>query len=239
MSEPSGELVPTDMEGPTSRSGRMLDSAITKAVSVQQPAVDAYIARVRRSRPDATPTEMVNALSKYYLATVSTTGGAAGAAAFAPNGVSVGAALLDFAAFTEASTLYALAIAEVHGVPVHDLERRRTLVMGILLGNAGNKFIEKAAPRTAAHWGKALATGIPATTISRINKVLGHNFVTRYGTRQGIVVIGKQAPLGIGAVLGASGNAFFGYGVVKSARRAFGPPPASWPVSAAEDGRAP
>lgn len=228
MPEPIGEVVTIEPEAPSSRTGRILESAITKAVSVQQPAVDAYLNRVRRNRPDATPDEMVKALSKYYLATVSTTGGAAGAAAFAPNGVSVGAALLDFAAFTEASTLYVLAVAEVHGVPVHDLERRRTLVMGILLGNAGNKFIEKAAPRTAAHWGKALATGIPASTIRQVNKVLGHNFVTRYGTRQGVVVIGKQAPLGIGAVLGAGGNAFFGYGVVKSARRAFGPPPTDW-----------
>ncbi|KRF29494.1 hypothetical protein ASG91_00195 [Phycicoccus sp. Soil802] len=207
----------------------MLETAITKAVSVQQPAVDAYIARVRRSRPDASPRDLISALDKYYLATVTTTGGAAGATAFFPAGVSVPAALLDLVAFTEASALYALALAEVYGVPVQDLERRRTLVMGVLLGNAGSKLIERAAPRTAAHWGRALTASIPMPAIRQVNKVLGHNFVTKYGTRQGIVVIGKQAPLGFGAMIGAGGNAFFGYGVVKSARRAFGVAPSAWP----------
>ncbi|KGN37508.1 hypothetical protein N803_14175 [Knoellia subterranea KCTC 19937] len=184
--------------------------------------------RVRRSRPGATPAEIVKGLNKYYLATVSTTGGAAGASAFAPTGFSVGAAVLDLAAFTEASALYSLALAEIHGVPVQDLERRRTLVMGVLLGNSGSKLVEKAAGRTGAHWGRLLTASIPASSIKQVNKVLGHNFVTRYGTRQGVLVIGKQAPVGIGAAIGAGGNALFGYGVVKSARRAFGPPPTDW-----------
>ncbi|KGN29913.1 hypothetical protein N802_10210 [Knoellia sinensis KCTC 19936] len=158
---------------------------------------------------------------------MSTTGGAAGAASFVP-GAGIPAALLDLAAFTEASALYALALAEVHGVPVHDLERRRTLVMGVLLGNSGSKLMEKAAGRTGAHWGKLLTNSIPNSSIQQVNKVLGRNFVTKYGTKQGVFVIGKQAPVGIGAAIGAGGNAFFGYGVVKSAKRAFGPPPPVW-----------
>lgn len=202
--------------------------AITKAVSIQRPAVDAYIARVRRSRPSATPEDLIRGLSKYYLATVSTTGGAAGAASIVP-GAGIPAALLDLAAFTEASALYALAMAEVYGVPVTDLERRRTLVMGVLLGNSGSKLIEKAAGRTGAHWGRLLTSSIPTSSIKQVNKVLGHNFVTKYGSKQGVLVIGKQAPVGIGAAIGAGGNAFFGYGVIKSAKRAFGPPPAEWP----------
>ena len=81
-----------------SGTGAMLEKAITKAVSIQQPAVDAYIARVRRSRPSATPEDVIRGLSKYYLATVSTTGGAAGAASIVP-GAGIPAALLDLAAF--------------------------------------------------------------------------------------------------------------------------------------------
>ena len=63
--------------------------------------------------------------------------------------------------------------------------------------------------------------------------MLGHNFVTKYGTKQEILIIGKQAPVAIGAAIGAGGNAFFGYGVVKSARRAFGRAPDQWPVAKA------
>lgn len=235
MAENRGELELTDSNSAPTRSERMLDSAITKAVSVQQPTVAAYISRVRRGRPDASPAEIVKALSRYYLSTVSTTGGAAGAAAIVP-GAGIPAALLDLVAFTEASALYALALADIHGVPVQDLERRRTLIMGVLLGNSGSKLVERAAGRTGTHWGKLLTNSIPASSIKQVNKVLGHNFVTKYGSKQGVVVLGKQAPLGIGAAIGAGGNAFFGYGVVKSARRAFGPPPSEWPTSADDGG---
>lgn len=235
MAENRGELELTDSNSAPTRSERMLDSAITKAVSVQQPTVAAYISRVRQGRPDASPAEIVKALNRYYLSTVSTTGGAAGAAAIVP-GAGIPAALLDLVAFTEASALYALALADIHGVPVQDLERRRTLIMGVLLGNSGSKLVERAAGRTGAHWGKLLTNSIPASSIKQVNKVLGHNFVTKYGSKQGVVVLGKQAPLGFGAAIGAGGNAFFGYGVVKSARRAFGPPPSEWPTSADDGG---
>lgn len=179
--------------------------------------------------PTRPPSEVVAALDKYYLSTVTTSGGVAGATAVAPLGVSVPVAVLDLAAFTEASALYALALAEIHGVGVQDLERRRTLVLAVLLGSSGSRVVEKAAGRTAPYWGRALTRRIPMSTIGHINKVLGRNFVTKYGTKQGILVLGKQAPLGIGAGIGAAGNATFGYGVIRAARRAFGPPPAEWP----------
>ena len=67
------------------------------------------------------------------------------------------------------------------------------------------------------------------TTIRQINKILGKNFVTKYGTKQGIVVVGKLAPFGIAAGIGASANALFARGVVRSTTKAFGPPPPSFP----------
>jgi hypothetical protein len=200
---------------------------VDKALSVQQSAVDAYIARVQRNRPDASPGEIVAALNKYFLSTVTTSGGAAGAASLAP-GWGVPAALLDLAAFTEASVLYVLALADVHGLRVDDLERRRTLVLGILTGDSGSRLVGAVAPRTGAHWARAIITRTPMRTINSVNNVLGRNVVTKYGTKQGIIVLGKQLPLGLGAVIGASGNAGMGYLVVRSAKRAFGPPPVSW-----------
>jgi hypothetical protein len=70
-----------------------------------------------------------------------------------------------------------------------------------------------------------LTEAIPTSTITKVNKVLGRWFVTKYGTKQGIVVIGRLAPFGIGAGIGGAGNALFGRTVVAGARRAFGPPP--------------
>lgn len=118
-----------------------------------------------------------------------------------------------------------LAVAEVHGVRVDDLERRRTLVTAVLLGNSGATFVQKAAGRTAPHWGKAIVKGIPMSAIHSANKVLGPRFITKYGTKQGLLVLGRQVPFGIGAVIGAGGNAALGRATVLAARNAFGPAP--------------
>ena len=56
------------------------------------------------------------------------------------------------------------------------------------------------------------------------------NFVTKYGTKQGVLVLGKQMPLGIGAAIGGVGNAAFAQFTIRSAKRAFGAPPAAWPA---------
>jgi hypothetical protein len=117
-----------------------------------------------------------------------------------------------------------LAVAEVHGLRIDDLERRRTLVPTILLGNSGASFVEKAAGRTGKHWGTLLTEAIPMSTVTKVNKVLGRWFVTKYGTKQGILVIGRLAPFGIGAGIGGAGNALLGRTVVAGVQRAFGPP---------------
>ncbi len=211
------------------QAGEMAMKVLDGAIGVGQPAIDAYIGRARRRRPDASPAEIGKMLQRDYLAAVTSSGGVAGATAFLPTGASLATAGLDLAGFMSASSLYVLALGQLHGVRVDDLERRRMLVMASLLGDAGSKvMLEKVAPRVGAHWGKIAAEAIPMAAIQQVNKVLGPRFVTRYGTRQGVLVLGKQRPLGFGAAIGASGNAAFGYGVVKAARQAFGRFPPTW-----------
>ncbi|MER7065439.1 hypothetical protein ABZ649_17330 [Streptomyces albidoflavus] len=72
---------------------------------------------------------------------------------------------------------------------------------------------------------------MPTATLRQINKVLGRNFVTKYGTRQGIVVLGRVAPFGIGAVIGGGANAALASLAVRAGRRAFDPAPEQWPPS--------
>jgi hypothetical protein len=215
-----------------------LKTGMDKAISFQTPAVKAHIRRMRRSRPDATPAEIVEALEKHFLATVSGLGAAAGGPAAMPGpGQLVTLALAggEILSVLEATGLFALAVAEVHGVEIEDLERRRTLVLAVIMGEASSSVIEKIAGKTGKYWGKALTKAIPMTKIAQINKVLGHNFVTKYGTRQGILVIGRELPFGFGAVIGGGGNYFIGRLSVKAARRAFGPAPTAWPIEAPED----
>lgn len=70
---------------------------------------------------------------------------------------------------------------------------------------------------------------VPVETLRPINRILGRNFITKYGTKQGIIVLGRVAPFGIGAVIGGGANAALATLAVRAARRAFGPPTTSWP----------
>ncbi|WP_440900083.1 hypothetical protein, partial [Actinosynnema sp.] len=59
--------------------------------------------------------------------------------------------------------------------------------------------------------------------------VPGRNSITGYGTKQGIVVLGRAAPFGIGAVIGGGADAAAAAPTVRAAGHAFGPAPQSGP----------
>ena len=54
--------------------------------------------------------------------------------------------------------------------------------MAVMLGDAGARAVGKVAERTGQHWARQLVRGIPKSKILAVNKVLGRNFVTKYGT---------------------------------------------------------
>ncbi|MEU4673896.1 hypothetical protein AB0F91_39570 [Amycolatopsis sp. NPDC023774] len=199
---------------------------------MQAPLVRKNIARARQRNPDATPAEVVRTLARMYVSALAGTGAAVGATAAAP-GVGTGVALAlsagELLSSFELSTLFVLSLAEVHGVHLHEIERRRTLVMGILLGESGSRAIDKVAGRTGQHWARQLVGKVPVATLHRINRVLGKNFVTKYGTKQGIIVLGRVVPFGVGAVIGGVANGTVSAFAVRAARRAFGPAPQAWP----------
>jgi hypothetical protein len=187
---------------------------------------------MRRSRPDATPKEIVSALEKQFLAATTTLGMAAGASAAVPAvGTAAGVVvnLAEVGTFFEAAALFTLGVAHVHGVAVDDHERRRTQLIAVQMGSSGASFVQKAAGRSAPHWARGIIRSIPMTTINSINRKLGPNFITKYGTKQGILVLGRELPLGFGAAIGAGGNALLARAAIRGARSAFGPAPSSWP----------
>lgn len=211
---------------------RSLSETVDKVVQISQPEIVKYIEQSRRSRPDASPEEIINVLGGRFAASVAGTGAAAGATAAAPGvGTPIAVALAagDALAYTGVAALYTFALAEIYGVPIAELERRRTILLGILIGDSGATTVQKMAGRTGSHWAKKIVASVPVGTLRQINKVLGKNFVTKYGTKQGILVLGKTVPFGIGAVIGGAGNAVFAQFTIRSARRAFGPPPDCWP----------
>ncbi|MGC4816844.1 hypothetical protein [Micromonospora sp. DT63] len=222
-----------DKPGPEQAvSGQRVLDLLDKAIAIQNPLVQKNIARSRQRNPEATPAEVIRSLERMYVSALTGTGAAVGGAAAAP-GVGTGIALAlsagEALSSLEMSALFALSIAEVHGVRIDEIERRRTIVMGIMLGGSGSATITKVAERTGQHWGRQIVAKVPLETLRQINKILGKNFITKYGTKQGIIVLGRVAPFGIGMVIGGGANAALATLAVRAGRRAFGPPPPSWP----------
>lgn len=215
---------PTDL---ASAQRKLVASGLEKALKTQEPLARKEVERLRRLHPTDSPKQICKRIERTYLAAITMTGGAAGGVG-AVSGVGVPAALADVLAFTEATTLYVLAMAEIHGLDPDDLERRKLLVITVMLGETGVGALEKAVPRTASHWARLIVEKIPMSTITKVNKVLGPRFVTKYGTQQGVLVLSKQVPMGIGMVLGAGGNHTLGRLTIRSARSIFGPPAAEW-----------
>ena len=116
---------------------RVLSEIIERGARVQGPAVRAYVERLREASPDATPAEIVTKLEKHYLAAVMASGAAVGSAAAIP-GIGTLTALSAVAGetvvFLEATAVFVLAVAEVHGIPAEHRERRRALVLAVLVG---------------------------------------------------------------------------------------------------------
>ncbi|MGI8814735.1 MAG: hypothetical protein ACR2G2_05455 [Pseudonocardia sp.] len=218
---------------PTGISGRVLQVAVERALVAQRPAVTAQILKIRRDRPYATPAEVIAALDKVYQLAVSGTGAAAGGVAFVPGvgtAASLATATAEAIAALNASVLYTLAVAEVYGLDLHDVERRRALVLGIVLGEGGGKLMRKVTGGSQ-QWAQGLAEALPLPKLGPVNQTMVRWFVRRYAIRQGALAFGRALPLGAGAVIGAAGNLATAKAVIRSTERAFGPPPPTWPRS--------
>ena len=181
---------------------RLVGVALEKALVAQAPLARKNVERLRRVHPEATPSALIKKLDVAYLSAVMV--------------------------FTEATVLYVLSRAEVHGLHPEDIERRKLLAYMVLVGDSANTALGKAIPRTGGYWAKRIVDGIPMSAVNAANKVLGPRFITKYGAKQGVLVLSKQVPLGVGAALGGGGNHVFGRLSVRTANKVFGPPPEVW-----------
>ncbi|HEV7203075.1 MAG TPA: hypothetical protein VGN18_00625 [Jatrophihabitans sp.] len=208
-----------------------LDTALDKALTVQRPVIQAYVTRVRAKNPDMTPAELVRHLERRYVTAVMGIGGASGAAAAVPGAgtaASIASGAAEITAFVSASAMFVLALAELHGVPVSDPEVRRALVVAVLVGEGGEAVLAGAGA-TEKHWAQVLGRSTSKEKVGTINSRLGRMLLTRFGARQGALLFGRALPLGIGAGVGAAGNAALARAAIGASRKAFGPAPATFP----------
>jgi hypothetical protein len=231
-SAPTG--LPVAIDDDPSAAARLLSHVIETGSRVQAPAIKAYVDRLRNSSPDATPAEIIARLEKHYLAAVMASGAAVGSAALFPGigtFVALSAAAGETVVFLEATAVFVLAVAEVHGIPAAHRERRRALVLAVLVGEDGKRAVaDLLGPgRTTGAWLSESAATLPLPALTQLNSRLLKYFVKKYALRKGALAFGKLLPAGIGAVIGGGGNRMMGKKIVKNATTAFGPPPGRWP----------
>ncbi|CAM3890797.1 hypothetical protein [Smaragdicoccus niigatensis] len=211
-----------------------VDKAVIKVLDhgskLQAPAVAAYVNHLRKSHPDETPEKIIERLEGLFLLGVTGSGGAVGAAAALP-GVgtlaSLGAISAETAFFLEASALFTLAVAHVHGVNPLDNEHRRALVIAVALGDTGMGIVERAAGHSAKNWGTVLGTKLPG--IGDVNDSLIKKFIFNFFKKRALLMFGKIIPAGIGAAVGAIGNRALAKTIIENAHTAFGPAPTRFP----------
>ncbi|KAA1250074.1 hypothetical protein F0Q45_11660 [Mycobacterium simiae] len=233
-SEP--DLEPAGATGRAKASTRALAQVIERSSHLQAPAAEAYVARLRRSHPGASPADLVSKIEKRFVTVVTLSGAAVGAAATLP-GIGTLAALSaaagETAVFLEATALLVLALAAVYGVPLDHRERRRALVLAVLVGDSSKRAMAEliGSRRTNGAWVSESMASLPLPAISTLNTRMFKYFVKRFALKRGALMFGKLLPAGIGAIVGAIGNRLVGKRLVRNARSAFGPPPARWPVT--------
>src|SRR3984893_6718849 len=159
---------PADAGEEPGAAAKALSNILERGARVQAPAVEAYVQRLRRASPDASPAEVITKLEKRYLAAVMASGAGVGSAAAFP-GIGTIAALSAVAGetvvFLEATALFVLAVAEVHGIPAGHREHRRALVLSVLVGDDSKSAVrDLVGPgRTNGGWlrGSTAAAAVP------------------------------------------------------------------------------
>ena len=199
---------------------KVLDTAIGAAGNLAKNRIDA----LRRNNPHRSDAQLIKRLDAAFTSAVVSSGAATGAVAAAPGvGTAIGivAATGDASWFLTTASTYVLSVAVLRGITIEDFEHQRALVLMVLAGGGGSTFFSKAAGRTGPHLGKVVTNAVPVTTLRSINKVLGPNFVTKYGTQRGIITLGKVAPFGVGFAIGAGGNLLMARSVIKTTKAMF------------------
>ncbi|MEP9392126.1 hypothetical protein ABLE92_00280 [Gordonia sp. VNQ95] len=229
----SEAAAPTPTGPAAGRTAQVTGNLIDKAQRLQAPAVAKYVLGLREKYPNDSPAQIITRLEKRYLNAVTSSGSAVGATAAIPGVGTVtalGAVTGETALFLEASALLALAIAEVHGIGIHETERRKTLVLTVALGEEGLARLGRVVGTQGGALRRLGRASAPNGAFAKLNKTLVNRVAKKYALKRAPLIVGRILPAGIGAVIGGAGNRALGKRVIASSREAFGPPPAHWTI---------
>lgn len=153
-------------------------------------------------RPDK-----VDALTRTMSRELAAAGAAAGAAAIAPGvgtGATLASSLAELGWFTARAGDLVLTIAALHGRDDPTVDERRAWVLAVLIYGSSakdgfNRAVSDASKGTADQ-------RVSLATIQMANRLMSRSLIRRYGTRRGVIALGRALPIGLGALIGGGAN---------------------------------
>ena len=223
---------PQQLEKDAGPLGRAFIDAVDKAVQMQTSTIRTYVNWLRRQNPEATPAEIQKLMDKHLKNTVTGTGAGVGAAAAVPGiGLFTGAAAVagESVLFLDLAAFYAVASAYLRGEDIDDPERRRALVLSLLMGAKGLAIVDAMLGDDAGKIpGKSTLAKFSGPTLSKTNNVLQRIAMRFMRKSLRRAWLGKLMPLGIGAVAGTTANQKLADGVIGNVQSGLGAVPAGF-----------
>lgn len=223
---------PAQLEKDAGPLGRAFINAVDKAVHLQTSSIRAYVDWLRRQNPDASPAEIQKTMDKHLKNTVTGTGAGVGATAAVPGiGLVTGAAAVagESVLFLDLAAFYAVASAYLRGVDVDDPERRRAIVLTLLMGSKGIAIVDAILGDDATTIpGKSTLAKFSGPTLTQTNNVLERMAMRSLNKQMRRAWLGKLMPLGIGAIAGTTANRKLADGVIENEHDALGAVPAGF-----------
>ena len=223
---------PTQLEKDAGPLGRAFIGAVDKAVQLQTSTIRTYVDWLRRQNPDATPAEIQKLMDKHLKNTVTGTGAGVGAAAAVPGiGLFAGAAAVagESVLFLDLAAFYAVASAYLRGEDIEDPERRRALVLSLLMGTKGLAIVDAMLGDDAGKIpGKSTLAKFSGPTLANTNSVLERIAMRSMRKTLRRAWLGKLMPLGIGAIAGTTANRKLADGVINNVQSGLSAMPAAF-----------
>ena len=223
---------PAQLEKDAGPLGRAFIGAVDKAVQLQTSTIRTYVDWLRRQNPDATPAEIQKLMDKHLKNTVTGTGAGVGAAAAVPGiGLFSGAAAVagESVLFLDLAAFYAVASAYLRGEDIEDPERRRALVLSLLMGTKGLAIVDAMLGDDAGKIpGKSTLAKFSGPTLANTNSVLERIAMRSMRKTLRRAWLGKLMPLGIGAIAGTTANRKLADGVIDNVQSGLSAMPAAF-----------
>lgn len=180
--------------------------------AVDRAATSRWDAAVRRAAAvsGATVEERAATVTRTFCRELAVAGAATGGAAAVPGvgtATAMAATAADLGWFTLRIADLILTIAALHGHERASVEERRAWILSVLaFGEGSAAGFARMAGEVGQDLGRKAVGRMPAGALRVINRKLSRSVLTKFGTRRGVVTLGRVLPFGIGAAVGGSAN---------------------------------